>query len=178
MCSYTRHPSGIRDARNTRPQPCVSSYVRVALSSYLNARVCVRLCVHASTKASLSVPWSESAKRLVTWSIHYIRTIASSNRHAPSLWIWRARSVCACVVLFCVFQRVSRETPEHIRNRRCYQNRRNSTFGVRGNRQGRHWWPWESSPSSIAFSINSRRYSYSWNDVIFLYWRHITRIFM
>lgn len=38
-------------------------------------------------------PRSGPPKRLVTWSIHYIRTIASSNRHAPSLWdLWRARS--------------------------------------------------------------------------------------
>jgi len=95
---------------NTRLRPCVSLYIHVALV-YLNAWVW--MCVHAIAKASLSVPRSETAKRLVTWSIHYIRTIASSNRHAPSLWIWRACLMCACVVLFCVFQRVSRETPGH-----------------------------------------------------------------
>jgi len=93
---------------NTWPRPCVSSCVHMCthVTSYISK--CVRVCTTAcacereGVPLGLSAPRSESAKRLVTWSIHYIRTIASSNRHAPSLWFWRARSVCACVVLFCV----------------------------------------------------------------------------
>lgn len=131
---------------NTRLRPCVSSYMHIALV-YLSAWVCVTAmctCDREGVPLGLSAPRSESAKRLVTWSIHYIRTIASSNRHAPSLWIWRAHLVCACVVLFCVFQRVSRETSgAHTRSTILPKSAKFSA--VRGNHQGRRWWPWESS---------------------------------
>lgn len=106
------HQVCTRDARDTAL--CELARVNICVC-ILCVHVCVNvcmimyMCVHASAKASLPVSLSlylylsrppKRVREAASYMIHslYKNNRLSSNRRAPSLWIWRACSVYACAV--------------------------------------------------------------------------------